>query len=88
MMGDFMSTHPLRVQQFLTKNGMTLLPHLPCSPDLYLSDFFLFPRMKKVHKGKHFADVEEVKQKNSRSTKRRQNQCVQNLFGAVEKMCQ
>ena len=33
----------------------------------------LFPWMKKVLKGKHFADVEEGKQKNGRSTKRLQN---------------
>ena len=35
-------------------------PHL-CS--LTPSDLFFFPWMKKVLKGKHFADVEEVKQK-------------------------
>ena len=35
----------------------------PYSPDLTPSNFFLFPGMKKVLKGKHFADVEEVKQK-------------------------
>ena len=37
----------------------------PSSPDYTLSDFFVcsFPRMKKVLKGKYFADVEEVKQK-------------------------
>ena len=57
----------LRVQQFLTKNDMTSLPRPPYSPDLSLSDFFLFvylfPCMKKVLKGKHFADVDKVKQK-------------------------
>ena len=37
--------------------------HPPYSPDLTPSDFFLFPRMKKVLKGKHFAQVEAVKQK-------------------------
>ena len=38
-----------------------------------------------VLKGKLFADVEEVKQKNGRSTKMLQNQRVQKLFWAVEK---
>jgi histone-lysine N-methyltransferase SETMAR len=51
------------VQQFLTKNSMTQLLHPPYSPDLTLCDFFLFPQMKKVLKGKRFADVEEVKKK-------------------------
>lgn len=32
------------------------------SPDLVLSDFFLFPRMKKNLKGKRFKDVEEAKE--------------------------
>ena len=38
-------------------------PHPPCSPNLTPRDLFLFPWMKKVLKGKRFADVEEVKQK-------------------------
>ena len=43
---------------------MTLVPHPPNSPDLAPSNFFgLFPRIKKVLKGKHFAYVKEVKQK-------------------------
>ena len=45
------------------------MPHLPCSLDLSLSDFFLFPLMKKVLKGKHFADVEEVKQEMAKALK-------------------
>ena len=36
-----------------SKNAMTLVPQLPCSPDRTLSDFLLlFPLMKKVLKGK------------------------------------
>ena len=48
---------------------MTPILHPPYSPNLALSDIFvcLFPQMKKVLKGKHFA-MEEVKQKkNGRS---------------------
>ena len=48
----------LGVLQFLTKNGMTPMPHPPYSPGLTSSDFFLFPWKKKVLKGKE----EEVKQ--------------------------
>ena len=43
------------LQQFLAKNDMTVIP-APC-------DFFLFPRMKRQMKGKHFADVSKVKKK-------------------------
>ncbi|PNF44125.1 hypothetical protein B7P43_G03186, partial [Cryptotermes secundus] len=54
----------LSVRQFLTKNGMTPVPHPPYSPDHAPCDFFfLFPRMKRDMKGKRFADVAEVKEK-------------------------
>ena len=39
------------------------------SLNLFLSDFFFFPQMKKVLKGKRFADVEEVKQKTAETLK-------------------
>ena len=58
----------LSAQQTLTKNDMTHMPHPPCSLDLVPSDFFLFPWMKNVLKGKHFANMEGVKKK-GRSTK-------------------
>ena len=72
----------LSVQQFLTQNNMTPMPHPPYSPNLTLSDFILFPWMKKVLKGKHFAHEKEAKQKNSKSTKRPQNQWVQQLLSS------
>ena len=39
------------------------MSHIPYSPELALSNFFMFPPMKKVLKGKHFANMEEMKQK-------------------------
>ena len=45
------------------------MPHPPYSPDLTLNNYFLFPWMKKVLKGKHFASVEEVKQKTAEALK-------------------
>ena len=51
------------LSSFLTENGMTLTPHPPYLPDLDPKWHFLFPQMKKILKGKCFADVEEVKQK-------------------------
>ena len=46
---------------------MTPMPHPPYSPSLTLSNIFL--PMKKVLKGKRFADVEEVKQKTAEALK-------------------
>ena len=48
---------------------MTPIPHPPCSPDFYPRGFFLFLQIKKVLKGKNFADVEEVKQKTAEALK-------------------
>ena len=61
----------LSVQQFLTKNIITAVPHLSYSPNFaQLSNFFfLFPQMKKGLKAKHFANVEEVKQKMAEALK-------------------
>ena len=39
------------------------MPHPPYSPVLAPSDFFFVSPMKKILKGKCFADVEEVKEK-------------------------
>ena len=58
----------LSVQQFLTKNGIIPMPHPPCSADLTLSNIFVSPN-EKVLKGKHLADVEEVKQKMAEALK-------------------
>ena len=82
MMGD-LRVHlpiPLNVQQFF-KNVMTPqpVPHPPYSPNLSPSKFFFISLMKKLLKGKCFADVEEVT-KNNRSIKSHQNQKVQKLF--------
>ena len=65
---------------------MTPVLHPPYSPDLTLNNIFLFPWMNKVLKGKRFASVEEVKQNNNRSTKRHQNQAVQNCFEQWKKV--
>ena len=71
MMGDLRVHLPILccVQQFFPQNGMTPVPHPPYSPDVAPSDFFLFLYMKKVLKGKCFADVEKVKQKMAEALK-------------------
>jgi len=38
----------------------TLIPHPPYSPDLTLSEFFLFPKMKLKLKGRHFDSFKEI----------------------------
>ena len=70
----------LSVQQFLVKNSMTPVLHPPYLPDPSPSDFFLFPWMKNVLKGKYFADAEEVKQKMAEALRRIQINEFRNCF--------
>jgi hypothetical protein len=43
------------------KNGWTLVPHPPVSPNLLPSNFHLFARVKDAPQGRRFADDEERK---------------------------
>ena len=63
---------------FWPKTAWPLYSILPIHPISPCVTFFLFPWMKIVLRGKHFADVEEVKQ-SCRSTKRHQNWRVKKL---------
>ena len=90
--GRFMSTPAhtaLSIEQFLTKRAWSLWPTLNIYPTLPQVTLFLFPPMKNVPKGKHFADVEEVKQTMAESLKgitidKFWTVQKQNLFWAVE----
>ena len=59
----------LSVQQFLTKDGMSPIPHPPYLPDRPPATFCLCPWVKKVLKKKHFANGEELKQKMAEALK-------------------
>ena len=47
-------------QQFLNKNSITLMPHPPYLPYLAQSNNIFPLGWKKILKGKHFADVNDV----------------------------
>ena len=64
---------------------MTPMPHPPYSSDLTPRDFFWFPQMKKVLKGKSFADVEEGKQKMAEIPKGIKIYMFKNCFEQWEK---
>ncbi len=42
--------------------GLRTQDHLPCSPDLPPSDFWLFPRLKLGLRGRHFQSLDELEQ--------------------------
>jgi hypothetical protein len=47
-------------QQFLAKNKIAAIPHIPYSPDSAPCDFFLFPKMKLKLKGRRIGTIEET----------------------------
>ena len=48
------------VQQFLAKHKIVQLRHPLYSPNIALGDFWMFPKLKKVLKGKRFDDIETI----------------------------
>ena len=57
---DKAPVHSALLTRFLTDNNMTVVPHLPYSPDLAPSDFLLFPKLKMKLKGRRFKTLEEI----------------------------
>jgi histone-lysine N-methyltransferase SETMAR len=51
----------LQVLQFLVRKGVSTMDNLLYSPDLAPANFWLFPKLKSVLKGKHFLDAEDTK---------------------------
>ncbi|UYV64611.1 hypothetical protein LAZ67_3001306, partial [Cordylochernes scorpioides] len=48
------------ITNFLARRNTSVIPHPPYSPDLAPCDFFLFPRLKREMKGKHWETVENI----------------------------
>ena len=61
--------HQAECSAVFDQNGMTLCPTLPIHLILCPQQLFFFPWIKKVLKGKHFADAVEVKQKMAEAPK-------------------
>jgi len=49
----------LSVSKFLATKQITVLEYPAFSPDLAPSDFFLFPKIKEILKGRHFDDIDD-----------------------------
>jgi len=47
-------------QEFLATKQITVLEHPAYSSDLAPNDFFLFPKIKEILKGRHFDDVDDI----------------------------
>jgi len=55
-------------EEFLATKQITVLEHPAYSPDLAPSDFFLFPKIKEILKGRHFDDIGDIRS-NTRAAK-------------------
>jgi len=50
----------LSVREFLAIKQITVLEHPAYSPDLTPNDFFLFPKIRELLKGRHFDDIDHI----------------------------
>ncbi|GFX77325.1 mariner mos1 transposase [Trichonephila clavipes] len=48
------------ITNFLARSNTPVIPHPPYSPDLASCYFFLFPRLNREMKGKHWETVENI----------------------------
>ncbi|UYV72343.1 hypothetical protein LAZ67_9002713 [Cordylochernes scorpioides] len=81
-----MTTHGhIRVQLYLAKHGIALLPQPPCSPELAPNDFFLYPKVKKVLKGRRFDSIPEIKENTRNILKSLKDEDFQRCFDIWKK---
>jgi hypothetical protein len=56
------------------------IKHPACSPDLAPSDFFLFPKIKEILKGRHFDDIDDIRSNSTAPLKAIPQSQFQNCF--------
>ena len=57
------------MREFLATKQITVLEHPAFSPNLASSDFFLFPKIKEILKGRHFDDIGDIRTNTTRALK-------------------
>ncbi|UYV70425.1 hypothetical protein LAZ67_7002954 [Cordylochernes scorpioides] len=57
---DNATSHTAFITNFLARSNTSVILHPPYSPDLAPCDLFLFPRLKREMKGKHWETVENI----------------------------
>ena len=69
-----------RKEEFLATKQITVLEHPAYSPDLASSDFFLFPKIKEILKGRHFGDIDGIRSNTTAALKILPQNQFQNCF--------
>jgi len=78
---DNVSSHrALATREFLAHNNITTFPHPPYSPDLAPCDFFLFPKMKLLLKGRRFDGLEDIQRESQNVLGKLREQDFQHAF--------
>jgi len=70
----------LSVREFLVTKQITVFEHPIYSSDLAPSDFFLFPKIKKILKGRHFDDIDDIRSNTTTTLKTIPQNQFQNCF--------
>ncbi|UYV76146.1 hypothetical protein LAZ67_13002850, partial [Cordylochernes scorpioides] len=70
---------------FLAKNGTQILLQPPYFPDIAPNDFFLFPKLKAVLKGRHFDTMDDIIEKSPLALKSIPKEAYKNCFDNWEK---
>ena len=74
------SHRALATREFLAHNNITTFPHSPYSPDLAPCDFFLFPKMKLLLKGRRFDGLEDIQRESQNVLGKLREQDFQHAF--------
>jgi len=70
----------LSVREFLATKQITVLEHPAYSPDLAPIDFFLFPKLKKILKERHFDHIDYISNNTTVALKAIPQNQFQNCF--------
>jgi hypothetical protein len=75
------TTHTvLSVREFLATKQITVLDHPAYSPDLAPNDFFLFPKIKEILKGRNFEEIDDFRSNTKAALKAIPQNQFQNCF--------
>jgi hypothetical protein len=70
----------LSVREFLATKQITLLEHPAYSLNLAHSEFFLFPKIKEILKGRNFDDIDDIRSNTTAALKAIPQNQFQNYF--------
>jgi len=68
------------VREFLATKQITVLEHPAYSPVLAPNDFFLFPKIKEILKGRYFDNIDDIRSNTKADLKAIPQNQFQNCF--------